>query len=211
MTTETTAAQGNTETATDEVVVTETVQSTEATTENVEAQTETAATETTSEETTAENQQTEVEYNFALPEGYTADEELAGDLKTLAKENNLSPEAAQKLADLGVKQAQKFADLQAQAWESTQDAWVEQIKTDKEFGGDKFNENLAIAKKARDSFGGEELQKAFDETGLGNHPAIFRAFVKIGRAISDDSLVIANGGTTAQPKDLAKSMFPNMN
>ena len=211
MTTETTAAQGNTETATEEVVVNETVQTTETVPETVEAQTDTATTETTSEEPTAETQQTEVEYNFALPEGYTADEELAGDLKTLAKENNLTPEAAQKLADLGVKQAQKFADLQAQAWEQTQDSWVEQIKSDKELGGDKFNENLAIAKKARDSFGGEELQKAFLETGLGNHPAIFRAFVKIGRAISDDTLVIANGGTTAQPKDLAKSMFPNMN
>lgn len=207
MTTENVAPQGNTESATTTEVVNETTQSTEATTENAPAPTDAQSADSKGEESTAENQQPEVEYSFTLPEGYTADEELAGELKALAKENNLSPEAAQKVADLGIKMQQK----QAEAWQKTQDAWVAEVMADKEIGGDKLDANIALGKRALETFGGPELKDLLDSTGFGNNPAIIRAFVKIGKAISDDSLVIANGSAGAGQKDIAKSLFPNMN
>jgi hypothetical protein len=207
MTTETVAPQANTESATTTEVVNETTQTTEATTENAPVTTETQNAESTGKDSTAENQQPEVDYSFTLPEGYTADEELAGELKALAKENKLSPEAAQKVADLGVKMQMK----QAEAWQKTQDAWVEEVKADKEIGGEKLDANIALGKRALETFGGQDLKDLLESTGFGNNPAIIRAFVKIGKAISDDSLVIANGSAGIGPKDMAKTMFPNMN
>jgi hypothetical protein len=127
--------------------------------------------------------------DFSMPEGVELDAEIGGEFKTLAKELNLSQDAAQKFADLGAKQAQKFAQAQADAMAQARQTWAEEARADKEFGGDKFDENLAHAKKAMDTFGSDELRRLLNETGLGNHPEVLRVFVKAGKAISEDRFV----------------------
>jgi hypothetical protein len=77
-------------------------------------------------------------------------------------------------------------------------------------GGDKLAENLGIARKALDQFGTPELKDVLNMTGFGNHPAVIRAFYKIGKAISEDKFV--KGSTpSAAATDIAKRMFPTMN
>ena len=160
----------------------------------------------TGKETAAENQPNEVEYNFTLPDGFTADEELTGELKALAKENGFSPEVAQKVADLGVKMQQK----QTEAWSAQVDQWAEQVKADKELGGEKFEQNIALAKQALEKFGGQELKDLLQSTGFGNHPAIVKAFYNIGKSVSNDELVVSNG-TSKEVGSTASILFPNMN
>ena len=48
--------------------------------------------------------------DFTLPEGIEIDPDGLGNLKALAKDLNLTQEQAQKVADLGAAQAQKFAE-----------------------------------------------------------------------------------------------------
>lgn len=167
---------------------------------------------TQSEQTSEQQTETKVDtpevpesYDLKMPEGVELDKAAADEFTAIAKELKLSAEGAQKLADVGAKMAQRQAEAHANLVES----WVEQVKTDKEIGGDKLDENLAVARKAVDAFGTPELKEFLNATGLGNHPALIKAFYKAGKAISEDAFV---KGTAKGPEtDMAKKMFPTMN
>lgn len=145
-------------------------------------------------------------YEFAAPEGQQYDDKVLEAFSDAAKGLNLTQEGAQQMLD---KLAPTIHQRQVEKIEAVQREWLESSKADKEIGGDKLTENLAIAKKARDTFGTPELNKLLDETGLGNHPEIIRAFYKAGKAISEDGFV--KGGNTNAPADPAKRLFPNQN
>ena len=145
-------------------------------------------------------------YEFQAPEGQKFDDTVLGAYSEIAKELNLSQEAAQKVLD---KVAPVIQARQAEQIEAVRTAWAESAKTDKEFGGDKLPENLATAKKALDTFGTPELKKLLNESGLGNNPEVIRAFYRAGKAISEDKFV----GGKAAPADAndARSLYPNSN
>lgn len=144
-------------------------------------------------------------YEFTMPEGVALDKTAAEEFTAIAKELKLNQADAQKVADVGAKMAQRQAEAHAQLVES----WVESVKTDKDIGGDKLAENLAIARKAIDAFGTPELKDVLNATGFGNHPAVIKAFYKAGMAISGDRFV--SGSPKGPETDMAKKMFPNMN
>lgn len=145
---------------------------------------------------------------FSMPEGVQMDAELGTDLKTAAKDMNLTQDQAQKLADLGAKQAQKFQQAQSEAMQKARETWETESKADKEFGGEKFGENLAVAKKAMDAYASPELKTLLNQTGLGNHPEFIRLMVKAGQAISEDRIVPGrSAGTSAQAKPAAERLY----
>lgn len=146
---------------------------------------------------------------FAAPEGMTFNTEALAEFKALAKEKGLSQEDAQKFTDMGAKLVQKVEDGYRTKIEQAQAQWADDARADKEFGGDNLQANMAVAKKALDTFGTPELTKLFNESGLGNHPEFIRAFYRVGKAISEDRLVA--GSTRPEGvEDVAKKMFPSM-
>lgn len=105
-----------------------------------------------------------------------------------------NPEAThQELLQMGLDyQAKLHADAlstQIAAAEQTATGWVETIKSDPKYGGDNFDKNAAIAEKAVTTFGGDELKNILNETGLGNHPALFKAFVEAGKGLVEPEVV----------------------
>lgn len=145
-------------------------------------------------------------YDLQMPEGVELDQEAAAEFIGIAKSLQLSQENAQKLATIAGKIQQK----QAEAHAAKLEAWVEQVKSDKEIGGDKLEENLGVARKAMDAFGSAELKEALNTSGLGNHPAVIKAFFKVGKAISEDGFV-RGAAPSANTNDPAKKLFPSMN
>ena len=146
-------------------------------------------------------------YEFQAPEGMELDEAGLSAFSEFAKDANLSQDAAQALLS---KMAPAMAQRQAQAIEQVRAEWTETSKADTEFGGAKLSENLAVAKKALDAFGTPELRTLLNESGLGNHPEIIRAFYRAGKAISEDSFV--PGGKAPKgdgSRDIAKTLYPN--
>jgi hypothetical protein len=141
-----------------------------------------------------------------LPEGVALDEKGASEFKALAKELKLPAESAKKLAELAANRAR----AQHEAHTTLVTGWAEQVKADKEIGGDKLPETLAVAKKAIDQFGSPELKDLLNSTGLGNHPEVVKAFYKAGKAISEDTFVRGAAKGPATESDLAKSLFPSM-
>lgn len=149
-------------------------------------------------------------YDFAMPEGFDLNQEVAGEFEAYARELNLPQDKAQSVVDMGVKLLQSAQAQQAEAYQQTQEQWRNEVVNDKEIGGQALAENLSYAAKVLDTFA-PDLRSVLDETGLGNHPAFVKAFIKIGKAISGDRLV---GGAQQSPGsalDPAAVLFPSMN
>lgn len=145
-------------------------------------------------------------YEFKLPEGVQLDDKGTSAFSEVAKELNLTQDAAQKVLD---KMGPVIAGRHAEVLNQAKAQWVEGAKVDTEFGGDKLAENLAVAKKALDTFGTPELRTLLNESGLGNHPEIIRAFFRAGKAISEDKFVPAGGGSPKGAKAAADALYPN--
>ena len=158
-------------------------------------------------------------YEFKAPEGTSLNEAVVAEFSTVAKELGLSQDAAQKVIDkLAPTIAKQNATAMSQAINSATTAWAEATRADKDIGGEKLDENLAVARKALDRFGTPELRKLlgkFDPkdnpsgTGLGNHPEIIKAFLKAGKAISEDKFVPGGTAPTKGERSAAKSLYPN--
>lgn len=159
---------------------------------------------------TSEEKAPEADYEFTFAEGVEIDPDTLGDLKGLSKELGLSKEQAQQVADLGAKQAQKWVAAQEAAIAEASASWIEQVKSDKEIGGTKLAENLATAKRALDRFGTPELTALLNDSRLGNHPELIRAFHRIGKALADDALVPGGRSTNGAP-DPARRLYDNSN
>ncbi len=147
-------------------------------------------------------------YEFKAPDGQEFDAGFVGEFSEVAKELNLPQEAAQKMLD---RIAPALANKQAAAIERVKNEWAEASKADKDFGGDKLTETLSLAKKALDQFGSPELRTFLNQSGLGNHPEIIRAFYRAGKAISEDRVVTGQGGAAAQNDARKLYAASNMN
>jgi len=191
---------------------TSTTASTTATAADTASQTAATSTEiaadTTSTETTAAPTGAPEKYEFVAPEGVTLDASVVGAYSEVAKELDLPQDKAQKLLD---KMQPAIAAHQAEVVAQATAQWESDSKTDKEFGGDKLQENLAVAFKARDAFASPELRALLDQTGLGNHPEVIRMFYRAGKAISEDSFTPGRTASGATPPTVAQRMYPNMN
>lgn len=128
--------------------------------------------------------------DFVAPEGVDLDPEAMEAFRPVAKELNLTQEQAQRLVDLQSETAQRWAQAVQQHVIDTRTGWREAAAKDPVIGGEKFAENLAIAKEGRDLFGEDaELKELLDSTGLGDHPAVIRHFFNVGNANREHDFV----------------------
>ncbi|EMG2396704.1 peptidase [Klebsiella pneumoniae] len=128
-------------------------------------------------------------YGFQAGEGVELDAEALKDFEPVARELNLTNEQAQKLVDAYPKILAGVQQRQADAWQAQTEEWAATVKADKEIGGDKLTANLGVAQRALDTFGTPALKEYLNGTGLGNHPELVKAFVKVGKAMSEDGVV----------------------
>lgn len=148
--------------------------------------------------------------DFKMPDGVTVDAKLLTDFQPVLKELGLPQAAAQKVVDFyASKVLPHLAATQTAAIEAQSKAWETAAKADKEIGGDKFAENLEVAKTTLSKFGSPELVKLLNESRLGNHPEVVRFFHKVGRAMGEDNIGGLGGGG-ASGKDAASILYPDM-
>lgn len=152
------------------------------------------------------------QYEFKAPEGRSFDPEVIKAYGDVAKELSLPQEAAQKMLD---KIGPMLQDRQAQQLSEIRNSWVSNSRADKEFGGEKLQENLAVARKALDQFGTDELRALLNESGLENHPEVIRLLYRAGRAVSGDRYVGGSPSKSSNPagvrsfNDHASILYPN--
>lgn len=123
---------------------------------------------------------------FKLPEGVTADAESLKPATELFAETGLSQDQAQKFIDLAMARETAAAHKSVQAFVDLQNQWVSEIKADPDIGGERLKASLASANRAIDRLDVPGLREALNFTGAGNHPAVVKAFVRLGQMIAED-------------------------
>ena len=133
--------------------------------------------------------------DFNVPEGVELDKGAIEGFTALAKELDLSQADAQRIIDLDSERMTKVAEQQSKEWEDVQKGFITELKDDKDFGGENFDKNVKFARRVIETFGGEnkgeDLKKAFNETGVGNLPVLVKFLAKIGPLISEDTFLAA--------------------
>lgn len=130
-----------------------------------------------------------------LPEDLNLPGGALEDFKELSRELGLSCEQVQKLLDFETRYARTGAQNGEEEKRQIVERWAEQTKV---LYGARCEEEISLAVRAANAFGGPELRDLLEATGLGNHPVIVRTFNEIGKSISED---VCPGGKPAAPQD----------
>lgn len=123
-----------------------------------------------------------------LPDGFQMTDDGKAAFTRLAHDSGLTERQA---ATLYRKYAEFTHETQTKAQSDAKtkaDAFVEAIK--KEFGT-AFDERLGLSKRLIDQFddGDRSFAQMLTETGLGNHPAMFRFLSNISKQLAEDTIL----------------------
>lgn len=150
-----------------------------------------------------------------VPEGFKEDASFSK-FKELAKTHGLKAEGAQAIVDLYAEaQKAQHAQMVSQREQQTKE-WDQSVRSDKEFGGAKYDQTVQDARKALRAYGGAELaelKQMLQENPIGNWPPLVKLLARVGRAASEDVLEGGSGSERAinpgNNKDaLHKAMYP---
>lgn len=144
-------------------------------------------------------------YELKLPEGSTLDQSAIDRVSAYAKEMKLSQDMAQAVLDREHLAVDSYAKALDSQFAAVKEEWKQNGFKDKEIGGDAYRENAELAKRVVAKYASEEFAKILDESGYGNHPELIRTFLRIGKAMAEDKLVMP--GAQAGGKKSAEELF----
>lgn len=150
----------------------------------------------------------------AVPEKYALKDAAGNDVtgesyeevSATAKALGLSNDAAQKLVarDAAVAEA-RIAKHEAEVVK-----WMDDIRTDKEMGGQNYAATVESATRLVQKYGSEKLKAELNRTGLGNHPELVRFCALIGKNMDEGKILSgAPVGAKAKPVTLADALYPD--
>jgi hypothetical protein len=144
-------------------------------------------------------------YALTAPEGMSLDPEAVAAATPVLRELGLSNEQANKLVPVAGQFAQGIMDKSNRAIlaqvQADRKAWLDSARADPEIGGRHWDATLDTASRALDALGfarGSPFRVLLDESGLGNHPEMIRAFKKVGEAIGEDGFERGNGASASR-------------
>jgi Ca2+-binding RTX toxin-like protein len=155
-------------------------------------------------------------YELKPPEGMELDTDAIAVAEPIFRELNLSNEQANKLvgvyAELGKKATEKVATMIAETDAQVRKDWLNEAKDADDIGKAKWNETLNLSARALDALGypkGSPFRKLLDDSGLGNHPEMIRAFRKIGEAVTEDGVFPRSNSGDPVESNYARIMYPD--
>jgi hypothetical protein len=136
-----------------------------------------------------------------VPDTYNQD--VLEQFKQKAHETGMSQEGVRKMAEWYKEVEVKQHEAINKARAIQDDQHIMTLKTEL---GANFDAEVKNARKALDAYTDKAFKQYMDESGLGNHPALVKAFAKIGRELSEDRLVQSDTATRlAKNDELRKS------
>lgn len=144
---------------------------------------------------------------------YAVDKDMLEDFTPVMKEAKLGQKGAQALAEKVVpKLFENFTKQQNDIFAATRADWAKQAQADPELGGKNWKATEGHVARALDHFVGPKeftddkgvtqpnpFRLLLNETGLGNHPDMIRAFAKIGAALGEEGILARGGGAAVKP------------
>lgn len=145
-------------------------------------------------------------YAVTAPEGVTLDPKAMEIFDPVFRKLTLTNEGAQELVNAAPAFVSHIRDQVAGGVVAdvvaARKAWADEAAADPEIGGAKFEESKALAAKAFDRLGfapDGKFRAFLKDSGLGNHPEMIRAMVKMGRAIGEDGFDRGEAGKADVP------------
>lgn len=133
-------------------------------------------------------------------------------VNAFAKKNKLTQAEAQIALEERGQTLSSFFERQKAEVAAEAEKWVDEVKTDKEFGGTNFNENAELVKRYVAKFADEKFKNDLKETQFGNHPGFFKMLARAAKAsgMAEDKTVHAGAqqGSGKQPAE--KAWYPGM-
>lgn len=150
----------------------------------------------------------EVKYDLKFAENVPLDETAKNKFIEIAKTAKIKPEDAQKIVDLQSEVNAQYVAAAEAEHKKTIDGWKDSAKA--KYGAD-FEKKLAAGKKALETYFSPDAVKVLGDegTGIGNHPEIVDALVKIGETLSEDKSI--HGKPASSPTSIEDLWFPGMN
>lgn len=161
-------------------------------------------------------------YELSLPGGVELDAALLDEATPVLKELGLSNEAANKLVPIVGKVQERILTAQADEFAATAAQWAKDAKADPEIGGRNWDVTVQNAARVMDHYigpkvttneKGEEVPNGFrqllDDTRLGNHPELIRAFARIGKDMGEDMTFARSGLASPEKKPREAVLYPN--
>jgi len=127
-----------------------------------------------------------------LPDGVTLNEPILAAMEPLFKKLGLTQDAASELI---IEHAKVLAKVEAEAETKRESDFKDWMKTTvegyhttlrKDWGAS-YDTNLATAQKGMAKVFDADVSKLLDETGLGTHPGFVKAFLTVGKMVSEDT------------------------
>ncbi len=125
-------------------------------------------------------------YDIKLEDGIELDQALLERASPVMKELGLTNAQASKLAGVIAEQRKIEYDALSERQQKITSDWQQEIRTDKDFGGENLTASLNNANRVIATFGDDALKRDLVEIGIGNHPGLFRLLARVGNALSDD-------------------------
>jgi hypothetical protein len=144
--------------------------------------------------------------DFDMPDGMEIDAAMLEKFSPAMLEMGLTQEQAQSLATINAEMVQAGNIAQQETYSQQLESWITEAKADKVIGGDNWDESVAIAQSAVDTYGSPELTEVLDDYGVGSNPAMIKFMHQVGLTLKEDSLT--NGGPIRTPKDKSDILYP---
>lgn len=161
------------------------------------------------EQSPAEQQPTQVE--LKVPEETYLKQSEIDQIKTYAKEKNLTTEQAQELLMQRHEALNGYVEAKNAEIESIRAAWPDAAKKDPEIGGESFGQNVELAKRAVEKFATPELRQFLDESKMGNHPEVIRVFMRMGKLLAEDKMIMSGANSGGQKKSHEEIFYGKQN
>ena len=133
-------------------------------------------------------------YDLKLPDQSLLDAKALDGIAATAKAMGLPQDQAAKLVEHTEAAVTAYVNASADQFRALSVKWAEDLKQHPTLGGQSFAANADLAKRVVDRFATPDLKTILNETGYGNHPALFAFMVNVGKAMKEDALVLAGSG-----------------
>ena len=147
-----------------------------------------------------------VDYSLARSEESKLSEDDVKGIEAFAKDKGLNKEAAESLLKSQGDLVDSYAQSQADQFKTTQENWSQELKDDKDFGGEKLEQTAKNAQLAAERFMSEDFREMLEKSGFGNHPGYIKAWAKVGAAMADDTFVHGKSNNTT-PLSMAETFY----
>lgn len=145
-----------------------------------------------------------------LPEGVTVPEAELAAYKELALKQGLDAPKAQALLEHFVAVDRAREQALAETVAKQEQAWTASLKADPDLGGQKWDATVQSVRRAID-YVGKPAAQMLVQAGLGSHPDVVRALVKLGRGLAEDRIAgTSQAPGVKQPKTFAEVAYPTM-